>query len=55
MGSTEEDVMGDWNNSPKRATVSSFYMDRTGGNEFALDRIHELDETGVLQILPTCI
>ena len=29
MGSTEEDVMGDWNNSPKRATVSSFYMDRT--------------------------
>ena len=29
MGSTEEDVMDDWNNSPKRVTVSSFYMDRT--------------------------
>lgn len=28
MGSTEQDVMGDWNNSPKRTTVSSFYMDR---------------------------
>ena len=29
MGSTEEDVMGDWNNSASRVTVSSFYMDRT--------------------------
>lgn len=28
MGSTEQDVMGDWNNSPKRTTVSSFYIDR---------------------------
>jgi gliding motility-associated lipoprotein GldJ len=29
MGRTEEDVMGDWNNSASRVTVSSFYMDRT--------------------------
>ena len=29
MGSTEEDVMNDWNNSASRVTVSSFYMDRT--------------------------
>ena len=29
MGSTEEDVMNDWNNNPSRVTVSSFYMDRT--------------------------
>jgi gliding motility-associated lipoprotein GldJ len=29
MGSTEEDVMDDWNNSASRVTVSSFYMDRT--------------------------
>lgn len=29
MGSTEEDVMDDWNNSAARVTVSSFYMDRT--------------------------
>ena len=29
MGSTEEDVMNDWNNSASRVTVSSFYMDHT--------------------------
>jgi len=29
MGSTEEDVMNDWNNSASRVTVSSFYIDRT--------------------------
>jgi len=29
MGQTEEDVMGDWNNIPRRVTVNSFYMDRT--------------------------
>ena len=37
MGSTEEDVMGDWNNSASRVTVSSFYMDRT---EVTLSLIH---------------
>jgi sulfatase modifying factor 1 len=29
MGATEEDVMGDWNNIPRRVTVNSFYMDRS--------------------------
>ena len=29
MGATDEDVMGDWNNIPRRVTVSSFYIDRT--------------------------
>jgi gliding motility-associated lipoprotein GldJ len=29
MGQKEEDVMGDWNNIPRRVTVPSFYMDRT--------------------------
>ena len=29
MGATEDDVMGDWNNVPRRVTVSSFYMDKT--------------------------
>lgn len=29
MGATEEDVMGDWNNAPRRVTVNSFYIDRT--------------------------
>lgn len=27
MGRTQEDVMGDWNNIPKRVTVASFYID----------------------------
>ncbi len=29
MGQTEQDVMFDWNNVPRRVTVSSFYMDET--------------------------
>ncbi|HEX6335039.1 MAG TPA: SUMF1/EgtB/PvdO family nonheme iron enzyme [Flavisolibacter sp.] len=29
MGQTEEDVMGHWDNVPKRVTVNSFYIDRT--------------------------
>jgi gliding motility-associated lipoprotein GldJ len=29
MGQVEQDVMFDWNNTPRRVTVSSFYMDET--------------------------
>ncbi|MCX8018955.1 MAG: SUMF1/EgtB/PvdO family nonheme iron enzyme [Chitinophagaceae bacterium] len=29
MGQTEEDVMGDWNNIPRRVSVPSFYIDKT--------------------------
>lgn len=29
MGVTDDDVMKDWNNVPRRVTVSSFYMDET--------------------------
>jgi gliding motility-associated lipoprotein GldJ len=29
MGQTDEDVMGDWNNIPRRVSVASFYIDRT--------------------------
>jgi gliding motility-associated lipoprotein GldJ len=29
MGATEEDVMSDWNNIPRRVTINSFYIDRT--------------------------
>lgn len=29
MGATQEDVMGDWNNIPKRITVNSFFIDKT--------------------------
>lgn len=29
MGASDEDIMGDWNNVPRRITVSSFYIDKT--------------------------
>ena len=29
MGATDEDVMGDWNNVPKRITINSFFIDKT--------------------------
>ena len=29
MGATTEDIMGDWNNIPKRVTVNSFFIDKT--------------------------
>lgn len=29
MGSTQEDVMGDFNNTPRRVTVNSFFIDKT--------------------------
>ena len=28
MGATEEDIMGDWNNVPRRITVNSFFIDK---------------------------
>jgi formylglycine-generating enzyme required for sulfatase activity len=29
MGAKDEDVMGDWNNIPRRITVPSFFIDET--------------------------
>src|SRR5882672_169829 len=29
MGATQEDVMGDWNNVPRRITINSFFIDKT--------------------------
>ena len=29
MGAKDEDIMGDWNNIPRRVTVNSFYIDET--------------------------
>lgn len=29
MGGVEQDVMYDWNNTPRRVTISSFYIDKT--------------------------
>ncbi|MFT6002805.1 MAG: gliding motility-associated lipoprotein GldJ, partial [Flavobacteriales bacterium] len=41
MGSTEQDVTFDWDNTPKRVTVSSFYMDETEiTNQFWGDYMH---------------
>ena len=35
MGRIEDDVQKDWNNIPRRVTVSSFYMDETEVSNFA--------------------
>jgi len=44
MGSTQEDVMGDWNNTPRRVTVNSFFIDKTEvANVHYREYIHWLD------------
>lgn len=50
MGATEEMVMEDWNNIPRRVTVSSFYMDETEVTNhnwleylYWLDRVYSAD------------
>jgi len=46
MGSTEQDVTFDWDNTPKRVTVSSFYMDETEiTNQFWGDYMHWTERT----------
>ena len=41
MGRTEQDVAFDWNNVPRRVTVSSFYIDETEvTNQHWLDYLH---------------
>lgn len=35
MGRIDEDVMGDWDNQPRRVTVASFYMDETEVTNYA--------------------
>lgn len=34
MGRTEDDVMSDWNNTPRKVSVSSFFMDETEISNF---------------------
>jgi formylglycine-generating enzyme required for sulfatase activity len=34
MGMTEQDVMRDWNNNPRKVTVPSFYIDQTEVSNF---------------------
>lgn len=44
MGNVEEDVMYDWNTTPRRVTVSSFYMDECEiSNQDYIDYLHWLD------------
>ncbi len=41
MGRTKEDVMGDWNNIPRRVTVRTFYMGETEVSNFEyLEYLH---------------
>lgn len=46
MGRVEQDVAYDWNNIPRRVTVSSFYMDETEvTNQHWLDYLHWISRT----------
>lgn len=46
MGRTEQDVLDQWDNVPRRATVSSFYMDETEvTNQHWLDYLHWIGRT----------
>ena len=54
MGFTQDDVMYDWNNQPRRVTVSSFYMDQTEVRNldyleylYWLNRVYATDYPGV--------
>jgi gliding motility-associated lipoprotein GldJ len=56
MGRTEQDVMYDWDNIPRRVTVSSFYMDETEVTNLAyreyiywLERVYGYDYPEVVQ------
>jgi gliding motility-associated lipoprotein GldJ len=56
MGGTYEDLMYDWNNMPRRVTVSSFYMDQTEVSNVAyleyiywLNRVFGQDYPAVVQ------
>ena len=54
MGNTQDDVMFEWDNSPKRVTVTSFYMDETEVRNldyleylYWLNRVYSADYPGV--------
>ncbi|HTX89159.1 MAG TPA: SUMF1/EgtB/PvdO family nonheme iron enzyme [Bacteroidales bacterium] len=54
MGLVQDDVMYDWNNQPRRATVASFYMDQTEVRNldyleylYWLNRVYGTDYPGV--------
>ncbi|MGA3013076.1 MAG: SUMF1/EgtB/PvdO family nonheme iron enzyme, partial [Bacteroidales bacterium] len=54
MGQTQDDVMFDWDNQPRRVTVSSFYIDQTELRNldyleylYWLNRVYGVDYPGV--------
>ena len=56
MGRTEQDVNYDWNNQPRRITVSSFYIDQTEVRNidyleylYWLNRVYKLDYPRIVQ------
>lgn len=56
MGRTQQDVMYDWNNQPRRVTVPSFYMDQTEVRNvdyleylYWLNRVYKLDYPRIIQ------
>ncbi|MGE5519547.1 MAG: SUMF1/EgtB/PvdO family nonheme iron enzyme [Candidatus Dadabacteria bacterium] len=62
MGQTDEDVMGNWDNIPKRVTVPSFYIDRTEVanvhyREYIhwINRVFPVDEPGNQKILDAAL
>ncbi len=59
MGQVEEDVMSKWDNTPRRVTVSSFYMDETEVSnqdyrEFVywIERVYPGDKAKLESVLP---
>jgi formylglycine-generating enzyme required for sulfatase activity len=56
MGRTQQDVMYDWDNQPRRVTVPSFYMDQTEVRNldyveylYWLNRVYSLDYPRIVQ------
>lgn len=56
MGRTEQDVMYDWSNQPRRVTVASYYLDQTEVRNidyleylFWLNRVYKLDYPRIVQ------
>ena len=46
MGRTEQEIQHEWDNTPRRVTVSSFYMDQTEiTNQFYRDYLYWLKRT----------
>ena len=46
MGRTEQEIQYDWDNIPRRVTVSSFYMDETEiTNQYYRDYLYWLQRT----------